>query len=73
GGMDQDINTLIHEFGHAVDWMLFDKVSETQIFNEIYQKEHMNLVIPKTIQRDHFRSNPHEFFAAVFSYMFSPN
>ncbi|PGY41527.1 ADP-ribosyltransferase [Bacillus thuringiensis] len=38
GGMDQDINTLIHEFGHAVDWMLFDKVSETQIFNEIYQK-----------------------------------
>ncbi|MEV2287045.1 ADP-ribosyltransferase [Paenibacillus larvae] len=66
---DDDIITLTHEFGHAVDHLLFKKISEKDTeFIKIYEKEKNNITIEKYIKQDSV-----EFFAGVFGYLYSPN
>ncbi|HDR4766491.1 TPA: hypothetical protein QCR57_005733 [Bacillus cereus] len=64
-----DINTLLHEFGHAVDYLLIKgKIpSKTSEFISIYNREKENITIEPYIKKDSV-----EFFAGVFNYLYSP-
>ncbi|MGN4409901.1 anthrax toxin lethal factor-related metalloendopeptidase [Bacillus cereus group sp. MYBK59-1] len=62
------IQTLIHEFGHAVDILILNKLSTTSEFEDLYKEEKNNIKI-----EDYMKKNPQEFFASAFSYLFSPN
>ncbi|PFI76857.1 anthrax toxin lethal factor-related metalloendopeptidase, partial [Bacillus cereus] len=65
----EDIKTIIHEFGHAIDHLMLDDIiSKTPRFKELYQKEKDNITIDKYI-----KTNEDEFFAGVFEYLYSPN
>ncbi|MDO6662042.1 hypothetical protein Q4571_15740 [Bacillus thuringiensis] len=63
---DGDVNTLFHEFGHAVDNLLFDDVSTSSEFEDIYKSEKDAVNIDP-----YFKSTPLEFFAEAFSYLYS--
>ncbi|MCW1238500.1 anthrax toxin lethal factor-related metalloendopeptidase [Bacillus pretiosus] len=63
-----DVQSLLHEFGHAVDNLIFNDVSKSIEFKYLFNKENANITI-----EDYAQTNPREFFASVFSYMFSPN
>ncbi|MCR6850437.1 ADP-ribosyltransferase [Bacillus sp. IBL03825] len=65
-----DTNTLLHEFGHAVDDLLIkgERPSISSEFINIYEKEKNNITIEPYI-----KTNSVEFFAGVFNYLHSPN
>ena len=62
--------TILHEFGHAVDNLLSDggKITYTKAFAIAY-----NLEKDKTSLGEYLTSNPSEFFAGVFSYLYAPD
>ncbi|MCU5087023.1 hypothetical protein OCA23_27480 [Bacillus cereus] len=62
--------TILHEFGHAVDNLLPDRgwITITKTFINAY-----NLEKDKTSLRDYLKSTPQEFFAGVFSYLYAPD
>ncbi|OJD95842.1 ADP-ribosyltransferase [Bacillus anthracis] len=66
--LESDVQTLIHEFGHAVDDLILNDLSLTSEFNSLYEEEKGNIKI-----EDYMTSDQREFFASAFSYIFSPN
>ncbi|WP_242310430.1 ADP-ribosyltransferase [Bacillus cereus group sp. BfR-BA-01524] len=62
------VQSLIHEFGHAVDMLILNELSTTSEFKDIYTEEKDNIKI-----ENYMKKNPQEFFASAFSYLFSPN
>ncbi|MCU5087026.1 hypothetical protein OCA23_27505 [Bacillus cereus] len=64
------IVTILHEFGHAVDYLLpvIGKISTHKTFDKVYYLEK-----DKTSLRDYLKSNPTEFFAEVFAYLYAPD
>ncbi|MDA2118446.1 ADP-ribosyltransferase [Bacillus cereus group sp. MYBK59-1] len=65
---ETDVQTLIHEFGHAVDDLILNDLSQTSEFIDLYQEEKGNIKI-----EHYMTSDQEEFFASAFSYIFSPN
>ncbi|MGH1324053.1 anthrax toxin lethal factor-related metalloendopeptidase [Bacillus pretiosus] len=65
---ETEIQTLIHEFGHAVDYLILNDLSHTREFKNLYEREKNNIHIENYMKQDSV-----EFFASTFSYMFSPN
>ncbi|MGH0590634.1 anthrax toxin lethal factor-related metalloendopeptidase [Bacillus mycoides] len=65
---DEDRNTLFHEFGHAIDNLIFEDISKQEEFEKIYEKEKDNITI-----EEYIKINSEEFFAGVFGYLYSPN
>ncbi|MFV5894580.1 MULTISPECIES: ADP-ribosyltransferase [unclassified Bacillus cereus group] len=63
-----DVETLLHEFGHAVDDLILNDLSSTEEFKELYEKEKNNIKI-----EEYMKIHPREFFASAFAYLFSPN
>ena len=63
-----DVQTLIHEFGHAVDNLILNDLSEGNEFESLYRLEKNNIRIENYMKQDSV-----EFFASAFSYIFSPN
>ncbi|WP_242310308.1 ADP-ribosyltransferase [Bacillus cereus group sp. BfR-BA-01524] len=63
-----DSHILLHEFGHAVDELLLNDLSNTSEFKELYEEEKNNIKIEK-----YMKTHPKEFFASAFAYLFSPN
>ncbi|WP_242320153.1 ADP-ribosyltransferase [Bacillus cereus group sp. BfR-BA-01349] len=63
-----DTNTLLHEFGHAVDYLAKGEIqSKSSKFIEIFNRERGNITIEPYIKQD-----AAEFFAGVFNYLYSP-
>ncbi|MGX5452592.1 ADP-ribosyltransferase [Bacillus cereus] len=62
------VQTLLHEFGHAVDDLILNNSSQTFGFDQVYKNEKDNIKIEKYMQK-----NQREFFASAFGYIFSPN
>ncbi|WP_237089047.1 ADP-ribosyltransferase [Paenibacillus larvae] len=65
---DADRKTLFHEFGRAQDELLFKNQSKKENFQKIYEVEKNNITIDDSIKK-----NAEEFFAGVFSNLFSPD
>ena len=63
----EDLLTLTHEFGHVIDDLLFDDISMSKQFKTIYAEEKDSITIEPYIKK-----NSQEFFAGVFSYLYSP-
>ncbi|MDA2118458.1 hypothetical protein PDN31_24405 [Bacillus cereus] len=63
-----DSHILLHEFGHAVDELILNNLSNTNEFKKLYEEEKNNIKI-----EEYMKSHPKEFFASAFAYLFSPN
>ncbi|PFA64065.1 hypothetical protein CN403_29805 [Bacillus cereus] len=64
--INDDIHTLFREIGRASNDLLFNKQSQKENFQKIYENEKSNIKIDKTIIK-----SSEEFFSGVFSYYFS--
>lgn len=64
----EDRKTLFRLVGYAYDHLAFESQSNSRKFNMLYNREKNNVTMDGTIQ-----ANPTDFFAGVFSYLFTPN
>ncbi|PEY87922.1 hypothetical protein CN353_28820 [Bacillus cereus] len=65
---DEDRKTLFRLVGYAYDHLVFKNQSISSKFDMLYNSEKNNVTMDATIQ-----ANPTDFFAGVFSYLFTPN
>lgn len=61
-------STEIHEVGHAVDSRLFDNISSTDRFKEIFDKEGVQFF--NKARDEYYLQNSIEYFAEVFNYYY---
>ncbi|PYE86571.1 hypothetical protein, partial [Bacillus sp. 196mf] len=66
--VNNNITTINHEFLHAFDDLIANRVSTSSQFKEYFDNESAQITIEK-----HAKPAPHEHFAIVGSYLFSPN
>jgi hypothetical protein len=61
-------STEVHEVGHAVDYILFNNVSSSKEFSEIFKTE-AEKFFNKTGQ-EYYKQNALEYFAETFNYYY---
>ncbi|ERI93879.1 hypothetical protein HMPREF1982_01381 [Clostridiales bacterium oral taxon 876 str. F0540] len=59
----------VHEVGHAVDYILFNNISQSDEFKSIFSKEGANFL--NKSGQEHYIENSAEYFAETFNYYYS--
>lgn len=66
---EYDIGVEIHEVGHAVDWVIFNDISTSNEFMNIYNTEGKKVYSIKGLT-DKYHQNSREYFAQAFYYYY---